>query len=156
MPPQPPGALDDQIDGREVRDHQIEVKVEALLYDLCCNKHLPPWRIGTGFSAAAETTHNFCFDALPVGHGEAGVEQQRLQSRFAEAVAGIDCLVNAVAHEGHPRARLRRRDDPRKRAFKITDPGGGHETRKTISNGLGRLVNAGGSDDGDERIIGDG
>ena len=41
MAPQPPGALDDQVDRREIGDHDIKIDVERLLGDLGGHENPP-------------------------------------------------------------------------------------------------------------------
>ncbi len=137
MPPQPSGALDHQVDRREVRDHQIEVEVEALFYNLRCNEY--PTVPHLGAPRAAEGTHNFGFDALAVEHGEARVEEQRLKSRRtqrSQAAIASSTLLRTKATRAPACAAVTTREG----RFKIADLGGGHEARKTIANGLGHLV----------------
>ena len=41
MPPQPPGALDHQVDRREIRKHYVEIEIEGLLNHLGRDEHPP-------------------------------------------------------------------------------------------------------------------
>ena len=70
------GALQQQIDRCEVRDHRVKIQVQALLYNLCGNQNHSFWSVRIGSRTIfAEGLQALEFASLPVGHGIAGVKQ---------------------------------------------------------------------------------
>ena len=92
-----PGPLDQQVGGREVSHHEVEIDVEALFHDLR-NRHQYTNPLGAG-AVTAEAAQNLCLYRQPVGHRETCMKQQRLYPD-AQQRHRLDRIVHCVAHPG--------------------------------------------------------
>ena len=96
MPVEAPRALQDEVDGCEVRDHQIEVHIERLL------KHLRPdddlsVRTVSGWSELVDEVQ---LTPQPVRSDKAAVQKDRLISELlADTPAGLLRSRNSVASD---------------------------------------------------------
>lgn len=72
---QSPDALQDQVHGRGVREHEVEIDVEALLDDLCCDDDVTP---GTPSGVLAEELQQPTVTRRTLSCQETRVQQGRL------------------------------------------------------------------------------
>ena len=96
--PEPPRALDQRGNGSEVRDHDVEVIVEAHLEHLRRDDHPPPPVLPTPLALRPEGGQRRRLDPLAVREREAGMEQLCLNACLAQRLDRGDRVVHRVAH----------------------------------------------------------
>ena len=150
--PEAAGALDEQVDGGEIGNHEIEVEVEALFDDLRGHQH-PATTLGRPGVLAEPLQHVF-LDAQPVAHGEAGMEELRRDVPLAQQPHGGDGIVHRVAHPGDGGAVLHRRPYRFQGLSLVRQALHSHAAHRVRGRGdAAMLPQAGGTRHGDERVI---
>ena len=98
--PQAPGPLHQRPDRGQIGNHQVEIQVERGLDHL--RRHQHPSRPADAI--AAETVLHGGFMLQPVGHREPRVQQDDLESRFAQCHGRCNGAADGIAypHAGHP------------------------------------------------------
>ena len=83
----PAGALDDEIDGRKIGNHSVEVEIQRLLHHLGGNQDLTLALFV--IALFAKSIQHLLFDCKAAGQGEAGVEQGYVPLRISRFQLGI-------------------------------------------------------------------
>jgi hypothetical protein len=94
VPVQPPGPLNDEVDGGQVGQHQVEVEIEALLDDLGGDDDGSPGPVRrvAAFIRLAKLIQYLLLDGLPPDRRKAGVEEDQVVFREVEGA----CLPGVV------------------------------------------------------------
>ena len=93
---QSPDALQDQVHGRGVGEHEVEIDVEALLDDLCCDDDVT---LGTPSGVLAEELQQPAVTRRTLSCQEARVQQGRLLASkdSLHRVIGLLRLADGIA-----------------------------------------------------------
>ncbi len=115
MPMQPARALEQQVDGGNLRNHEIEIQVQALFDDLCRHQYgaMRAVRICVSvhracFFALAELAKDFFFPLPPPHLERAGMEEQALGvlQVVSQVLIDLDGAVDRIADDGGAAAML--------------------------------------------------
>lgn len=104
---QAPGTLDDQIDRRQVSDHDVHIKIQALLQYLRTDEHFA----GTASPPRmfAKAVKDVSLNIQTVVQGIAAVKQQKVIRRYSasQLPSGLSRVIYRIANPGDTMAFLR-------------------------------------------------
>ena len=95
MAPQPAGPLNDQVNRRQIGDHQIEIDVERLLGDLGGHEDAPVALFGR--RARTEQLQCRALDLEPVEQRELRMEQHRIEANRRQGAMRLVGIPHRVA-----------------------------------------------------------
>ena len=140
---QTPGALNQQVHGRQVADHLIEVQVQGLLHHLGANQN--PAGAGFGSGRFAEPFQCRLFYRLAVRHDKATVKKHdlvRVRRPFAENLIRGNGIVHGVAYPATALAALCRIKQMLDHRLRFVEHFHRHPANHAVTGGERRLFQA--------------